>query len=97
MVPLKVRFRPEDNQELVPLNNAIVLKNSDGQPNGFALEIREDAAIPIEFNQWRNVGTSLTTFNRPLPLYYAAQLRQTGTPMVPGAFSQQVTIQVTFQ
>ncbi|CUJ27251.1 fimbrial protein [Achromobacter xylosoxidans] len=96
-VPLKVRFQPEGNQELTPFDSAIVLKNSDGQPNGLALGIKAAGVFPITFNQWHDTPTSLTVSNRPLPLYYSAQLQKTGAPLVPGAFSQQVTIQVTFQ
>ncbi|MFY2598221.1 fimbrial protein [Achromobacter xylosoxidans] len=96
-VPLKVRFQPAGNLELTPSDSAIVLKNSEGQPNGLALEIKAGGVIPIQFNQWRDESPSLTLVNRPLPLYYSAQLQKTGAPLVPGAFSQQVTIQVTFQ
>ncbi|WP_241072653.1 fimbrial protein [Achromobacter xylosoxidans] len=96
-VPLKVRFQPEGNLELTQSDGAIVLKNSEGQPNGLALGIKAGGAIPIQFNQWHDESPSLTLVNRPLPLYYSAQLEKTGAPMVPGAFSQQVTIQVTFQ
>lgn len=97
-LPLKLRFQPEGNLDLVaPLNTGIVLKNSDGQPNGLSLEIKAGGAIPVKFNEWHYPATSLTTTNRPLPLYYSAQLRKTGTPMVPGEFSQQVTIQATFR
>ncbi|CUJ70932.1 hypothetical protein [Achromobacter xylosoxidans] len=97
VVPLTVRFQPEGNQELTPLKNAIVLKNSDGQPNGLALRIKAEGVYSIKFNEWRNVPTSLSVSTRPLPLYYGAQLQKTGAPLVPGEFSQQVTIQVTFQ
>lgn len=96
-LPLKVKFQPEGNLELTPSDNEIVLKNSEGQPNGLALGIKAGGAIPIRFNQWRDESPSLTLVNRPLPLYYAAQLQKTGAPMVPGEFRQQVTILVTFQ
>lgn len=96
VIPLKIMFQPENNLELTPLNNGIVLKNQDNQSNGLALNIKQ-GAVPIGFNQWYYPSTSLTTTVRPVPLYYTAELTKTGMPLIPGSFSQQVTVLITFQ
>ncbi|MCH1998905.1 hypothetical protein L7Q78_39515, partial [Achromobacter xylosoxidans] len=98
VVPLQLRFQPEGNQELLPGNQEILLKNNDGTPNGFALGINELGVHPVIFNQWQDSHQpSLTTSKRPLPLRYSAQLTKSGTPLITGEFSQQVTVQVTFR
>ncbi|MCM2574433.1 hypothetical protein NAT65_25365 [Achromobacter xylosoxidans] len=98
VVPLQLRFQPEGNQELTPGNQEILLKNNDGTPNGFALGINELSVHPVIFNQWQDSHQpSLTTSKRPLPLRYSAQLTKSGTPLITGEFSQQVTVQVTFR
>lgn len=95
-VPLKVMFQPEDNLELAPFDQGIVLKGNDGQPNGFTLELKESGVYPITFNAWRNAPT-LSMGKRPVPLYYSAQLTKSGAPLIPGEFSQKVTVLVTYQ
>ncbi|WP_238927609.1 hypothetical protein [Achromobacter xylosoxidans] len=95
-VPLKVMFQPEDNLELAPFDQGIVLKGNDGQPNGFTLELKESGVYPITFNTWRNAPT-LSMGKRPIPLYYSAQLTKSGAPLIPGEFSQKVTVLVTYQ
>lgn len=97
LVPLKVMFQPEGNLELTPLNEGIVLKNTDGQTNGLTLRIKQTGSLPVKFNEWMNESTSLSVTNRPLPLYYSAELTKSGAALVPGEFRQQVTIVVTFQ
>lgn len=97
LVPLKVMFQPAGNLELTSLNEGIVLKNIDGQSNGLTLRIKQAGTYPVKFNEWVNESTSLSTSNRPLPLYYSAELTKSGGPLVPGEFRQQVTVLVTFQ
>lgn len=96
-VPLKVMFQPEGNLELTPLNEGIVLKNTDGDPNGLELRLRQGGSTPVKFNQWVDESTSLTVANHPLPLYYSAELTKSGRPLVPGKFQQQVTVLIGFQ
>lgn len=96
-VPLQLRFQPEGNAALTTDAQRILLNNTDGTPNGLALTIKESGVFPVTFNAWQySRQPSLTTSNNPLPLYYSAQLTRSGAPMVPGEFSQQITIQVTF-
>lgn len=96
-IPLKVMFQPVGNTELSALSEGIVLKNTDGAPNGLELRLRQGGAIPVTFNQWVDESTSLTVVNRPLPLRYSAELAKSGRPLVPGKFQQQVNVLVTFQ
>lgn len=97
-VPLQLRFQPEGNAALTTDAQHILLNNTDGTPNGLALTIKESGVFPITFNAWQNSRhPSLTTSNHPLPLNYSAQLTRSGAPMVPGEFSQKITIQVTFR
>lgn len=96
VVPLRVKFEPEGNTALTSLGQGIELKNTDGAPNGLALNIKQNGVRPITFNAWHD-SESLTVSLRPRNLYYSAELVKTGTTLVPGAFSQQVTILVTFQ
>ncbi|MFY3135507.1 hypothetical protein ACOTFF_04790 [Achromobacter xylosoxidans] len=97
-IPLQLKFQPEGNQALALGNQAILLKNNDGTPNGLALQIKELGSQAVTFNAWQDSKqSSLSTVNRPLPLRYSAELTKSGTPLTPGAFSQQVTILVTFR
>lgn len=73
-----------------------VEKHRNGTPNRLALQVKENGAIPIAFNEWR-ATESLTTTLRPRSLYYSAELMKTGAAVVPGTFSQQITILVTFR
>lgn len=95
-VPLKIMFQPEENLELASLNHEIVLKGADGQPNGFTLGLQQDGVYPVIFNQWTNTAT-ISTAVHPVPLYYSARVSKSGGPLVTGAFSQKVTVLVTFQ
>lgn len=95
-VPLKIMFQPVGNLELDSLNQAIVLKGADGQPNGFTLTLKQDKVYPVTYNTWANTYT-LNTVRRPMPLIYSAQLSKSGAPLVTGPFSQKVTVLVTFQ
>ncbi|WP_336234948.1 hypothetical protein [Achromobacter dolens] len=97
VVPLQIKFQPEGSPVLTSSDRNIELKNTDGTPNGLALRVNENGAIPIAFNQWRPVAESLTTTLRPRSLNYSAELVKTGMAVVPGAFNQQVTILVTFR
>ena len=95
-VPLRIMFQPEGNSALTSTNQGIALQDDDGMPNGLSLRIKQNGAKPITFNQWHDSET-LTTSMHPLFLAYSAELEKTGTTLVPGKFSQQVTILVTFQ
>ncbi|KOQ56601.1 hypothetical protein ABW40_16835 [Achromobacter xylosoxidans] len=96
VVPLQIKFQPEGGAVLTSQNQNIELKNTDGTPNGLALRVKENGAIPIAFNEWR-ATESLSVAQHPRNLYYSAELMKTGAPLVPGTFSQQVTILVTFR
>lgn len=96
VVPLQIKFQPEGSPVLTSNGQNIELKNTDGTPNGLALQVKESGAIPIAFNEWRPTE-SLTTTLRPRSLYYSAELMKTGAAVVPGTFSQQITILVTFR
>ncbi|WP_368931760.1 hypothetical protein [Achromobacter xylosoxidans] len=99
IVPLKAQFQPAGaNLELVSADNAIVLKNTDGQANGLTLALKREGVYSVIFNQWHNwAGHSLSPSVRPISYAYSAQLEKSGTPMVPGEFSQQVVVLITFQ
>ncbi|MFY2999398.1 hypothetical protein ACOTIX_09515 [Achromobacter xylosoxidans] len=100
IVPLQAQFQPAGaNLELAPDNSAIVLKNIDGQANGLNLNITPlGGGVATRFNEWHEwTGPSLTPLNRPLSYSYSARLQKSGTPMVPGEFSQQVTVLITFR
>ncbi|WP_232626081.1 fimbrial protein [Achromobacter deleyi] len=96
VVPLRIKFEPEGNTALTSLGLGIELKNTDGAPNGLALQIKQNGVTPITFNAWHD-SESLTTSLHPRNLSYSAELVKTGTTLVSGAFRQQVTILVTFQ
>lgn len=96
VVPLQIKFQPEGGAVLTSQNQNIELKNTDGTPNGLALRVKENGAIPIAFNEWRE-SESLSVALHPRNLYYSAELMKTGAPLVPGTFSQQVTILVTLR
>ncbi|MFY3867849.1 hypothetical protein ACOTF4_17480, partial [Achromobacter xylosoxidans] len=96
VVPLQIKFQPEGGAVLTSRNRNIELKNTDGTPNGLTLRVKENGAIPIAFNEWRE-SESLSVAQHPRNLYYSAELMKTGAPLVPGTFSQQVTILVTFR
>ncbi|MCZ8393829.1 hypothetical protein [Achromobacter xylosoxidans] len=95
-VPLKIMFQPTDNLELDALNQGIVLKGDDGQPNGLNLVLKKDKVYRVTFNTWENTQT-LSTSRRPVPLVYSAQLSKSGGPLKVGPFSQKVTVLVTYQ
>lgn len=95
-VPLQIKFQPEGNTELTQRNQGIALKNADGAPNGLALLIKQDSVRPITFNEWHE-SESLTINLRPRNLNYSVELSKTGAALVPGTFSQQVTVLVTFR
>lgn len=99
IVPLKAQFQPAGaNLELVSADNAIVLKNTDGQANGLTLALKREGVYSVIFNQWHNWAShSLSPSVRPISYAYSAQLEKSGTPMVPGEFSQQVVVLITFQ
>ena len=96
-VPLKIMFQPEGNTLMTSGNRGIVLVNSDGTPNGLALEIRRTpASIPFPFGEFHDADNSLNPATIPQFESYSAALVKTGTPLVPGSFSQQVTVLVTY-
>lgn len=98
IVPLKIQFQPADAAALSANAQGIILKNSDGQANGLSLELKENGVIPVVFNRWTDApGPSLSTSVRPVPLYYTAELTKSGTTVIPGKYSQKVTVLVTFQ
>ena len=96
VIPLQIKFQPEGNTALTQQNQGIELKNADGAPNGLALLIKQDGVRPITFNEWHE-SESLSVSLRPRNLRYSVELSKTGAALVPGTFSQQVTVLVTFR
>lgn len=97
IVPLKMMLQPEDGAPLTPQGD-IELKNSESVPNGLALAMRFGGTNPIRFNTWHEIDSIATgAGGSPKRVTYSAELKKTGAPLVPGKFSQRVTVLVTFR
>ncbi|HDN4850067.1 TPA: fimbrial protein [Salmonella enterica subsp. enterica serovar Bovismorbificans] len=99
-IPLGITFKPDRTATLVDANKTIKLINTNGNPAGLGLSIKEDGGNAVTFNETAPMGNIVMgtgATGRVVKTYTATVAPISGETINTGDFTAAISIIVTYQ